>query len=265
MRDDFYERMKLDRHVTESDFRDFAAAYTRSLNMSYVAPDSAMPAQDIERIIQGRYALLPAKAGLVKPTLDMTPKYLMFNELYSKVGVLGFMGPFFAEIHLNHDLLPVQRPFTYAHELAHRLSVSSEAEANFWAYDVCTRSSDAWIRYSGYMGIFPYVRAELRHRLSVAEYRLWLGSVRSEVLDEQSAKDRHWIRHYSTWLGALQHALYDGYLKSNKLPAGTRNYAQVIAMIICYRKAFPTSSGCPGAELHSYARELTVMSPRRCK
>lgn len=46
------------------------------------------------------------------------------NDLYSAVGVLGFMWPFFNEIQLNGELLPEQLPFCYAHELSHQLGVS---------------------------------------------------------------------------------------------------------------------------------------------
>lgn len=71
------------------------------------------------------------------------------------VGVTGSMGPFFCEFTLNGDLLPSQYPATYAHELAHLLGITSEAEANFYAYQVCTRSQVQAIRFSGYL---PYCR-----------------------------------------------------------------------------------------------------------
>ena len=37
----------------------------------------------------------------------------------------GYMGPFFTEFNLNGQLLPVQYPATYAHEMAHSLSTVS--------------------------------------------------------------------------------------------------------------------------------------------
>ena len=52
----------------------------------------------------------------------------------SRVAVTGYMGPFFTEFNLNQELLSVEYPFTYAHELAHRLGIASEAEANLYAY-----------------------------------------------------------------------------------------------------------------------------------
>ena len=87
---------------------------------------------DIEQKIKPVYAEVPDKYGLTRPESFQHPKQSFCNALYSGVGVLGYMGPFFDESHVNHELLPVQLPFTYAHELAHLLGVSSEAEANFW-------------------------------------------------------------------------------------------------------------------------------------
>ena len=59
---------------------------------------------------------------------------MIFTPFISMFGVTGSMGPFFCEFTLNGDLLPINYPATYTHELAHLLGISSEAEANFYAY-----------------------------------------------------------------------------------------------------------------------------------
>ena len=81
----------------------------------------------------------------------------MFTPFISMVGVTGSMGPFFCEFTLNGDLLPANYPATYAHELAHLLGITSEAEANFYAYQVCTRSQAMGIRFSGYFSVLNHV------------------------------------------------------------------------------------------------------------
>ena len=80
-------------------------------------------------------------------------KTMLFTPFISMVGVTGSMGPFFCEFTLNGDLLPANYPATYAHELAHLLGITSEAEANFYAYQVCTRSQAKEIRFSGYFSV----------------------------------------------------------------------------------------------------------------
>ena len=60
----------------------------------------------------------------------MRVKEMLVPSLMSGVSVMGYIGPFFVEYNLNPQLLPVQYPATYAHEMAHVLGVSNEAEAN---------------------------------------------------------------------------------------------------------------------------------------
>ena len=142
------------------------------------------------------------------------------------------MGPFFDESHVNHELLPVQLPFTYAHELAHLLGVSSEAEANFWAYQVCIHADDCNIRYSGYFGLLPYVAVNVRNLLGDSEYSKWLSMLRPEVIQQLYDKQAYWDVRYDKLLGKFQNVVYNWYLKSNQIPSGQKNYAEVIGMIL---------------------------------
>lgn len=114
---------------------------------------------------------------------------------------------------MNHELLPVQLPFTYAHELAHLLGVSSEAEANFWAYQVCIHSTDAGIRYSGYFGLLPYVVVNTRGLLSETEFKSWLDTIRPEIIKQLYDKEAYWDDRYNKLLGKLQNVVYNWYLK----------------------------------------------------
>lgn len=69
-----------------------------------------------------------------KPSGHLRAKPMLISPMMSSVGVLGYMGPFLNEFNLNRDLLAVQYPFTYAHEMAHVLGISNEAEANLYGF-----------------------------------------------------------------------------------------------------------------------------------
>ncbi len=99
------------------------------------------------------------------------------------VGVTGSMGPFFCEFTLNGDLLPPQYPATYAHELAHFLGITSEAEANFYAYQVCTRSQVKEIRFSGYLSVLSHVLGNARRLMSEEEYAELFNRIRPEIIE----------------------------------------------------------------------------------
>lgn len=233
-RDDWFVRSGVRPAVYEEEhFRRFLSVYTDSLNEAFTAQTFVGEAE-MENEIKRLYKKVPERFGLSVPYSFQHPKKSLVNTLYSRVGVLGFMGPFFCESHLNHELLPVQRPFTYAHELSHLLGVSSEAEANFWAWQICICSSNQSIRYSGYLGLLPYVFSNARGLLSETDFRKWVQTVRPEVLLQFSTNQEYWKGHYSKWLGAVQSAIYDFYLKGNRISSGQRNYAEVIGMILSF-------------------------------
>ena len=126
---------------------------------------------------------------------------MLFTPLISMVGVTGSMGPFFCEFTLNGDLLPSQYPATYAHELAHLLGITSEAEANFYAYQVCTRSQVKDIRFSGYFSILPHVLGNARRLMNEEEYAQLLQRIRPEIIGLVQTNSEYWMKKYNPVIG----------------------------------------------------------------
>lgn len=221
----------------EQAFLGFLGEYTDSLNKAYL-PRVQVDADLIEEEVKEFYRQVPSSFGLARPKGFQQPKYFTFTPLYSGVGVLGSMGPFFAESQLNADLLPVQLPFTYAHEFSHLLGVSNEAEANYWAYQVCVNSSLPEMRYSGYFGILPYVLINASRLLPEDKFREWAKTVRPEIIQEYEQKRAYWRNKYSPLMGEVQDRIYDWFLKGNNISSGKKNYAEVIGIIL----SLPTAS-----------------------
>lgn len=239
-RESFYQRMELKPEAySDSVFHAFLKDYTLSLNQSYIPFDDRMHTELWHEEIRNTYQAVPRQAALMTPHRNVTPKRLAFNTLYSKVGVMGFMGPFFCEMQLNEELLPQQYPFTYAHELAHQLGVSSEAEANYWAFKVCTACRNPQIRFSGYLGILPYVMRQAYGCFTPEEYEFWLRSIRPQILSALAMENHYWRERYSTWIGSMQNALYEAFLKGNQISSGQKNYGQVLSLIISEREQAP--------------------------
>lgn len=236
-RQPFFERTDINPvEYNEKDFKQFLSVYTTNLNASYTISHN-LSSNAIERNIQTLYSVLPAKYGLQRPNKHCTPKKVLFNSLYSQVGVLGYMGPFFNETQLNQELLPTQYPFTYAHELSHLLGISSEAEANFWAYQICTNSSIPEIQYSGYFGLMPYIVVNAQGLLNEEEYKNWVKSIRTEIVEDFNVKNEYWGKRYNPFIGIVQDKIYDWFLKGNNITSGKKNYAEVVNMLISFQKA----------------------------
>ena len=215
----------------EQHFKDFLKDYTERLNTTYQA-DTKIDSEILKEHVQTFYANLPSAYGLSQPKEWQEPKDLIFTSLYNKVGVLGSMGPFFAEAQLNGDLPEVQYPFTYAHEFSHLLGVSNEAEANYWAYRACTESSSTALQYCGYFGLFPYVLSNASYLLPKEDFQAWIQTVRPEIIEQYKEKNRYWQERYSPLIGSIQDFSYNLFLKGNKIASGKKNYAEVIGLLL---------------------------------
>ena len=235
-RESIYDRLGVERQSYDEEvFNDFITDYADSLNSTYDAlPNNLFYVgyDYFEDQVKDAFASLPSSAGLTVPHQWQSPKRLLFNDLYSAVGVMGFMGPFFCETQLNNDLLPAQFHFVYVHEYSHLLGVSSEDEANFWAYTICTRSDDPVLRYAGYYGILPYVLINASRVLSESDYKMFISTINPAVVEMYNAQREYLNSRYSKTLGRLQSAVYDAFLKGNKVTSGTASYVEVIDMII---------------------------------
>ena len=219
----------------EQHFKDFLKDYTEQLNASY-QPSTKMNEEELKQHVHAFYTQLPSIYGLAKPHTWQEPKDFIFTPIYSKVGVLGSMGPFFAEAQLNADLPEVQYPFTYAHEFSHLLGVSNEAEANYWAYRACTESSLPILQYCGYFGLFPYVIANASYLLPKEEFQAWIRTIKPEIIEQYNEKNTYWRELYSPWIGEIQDFTYNLFLKGNKIASGKKNYAEVIGLLLSLPK-----------------------------
>lgn len=232
-RESIYSRGKIERQQFEEDiFEKFLQDYADNLNGSYVEMPENLEYDDFAADIKERYEKVPAQYGLSEPKSWQNPKNLIFNRLYSAVGVVGYIGPFFSEIQVNEDVLPGQKAFSYAHELSHLLGVSNEDEANFWAYQICRHSNIPEVRYSGYYSLLPYVLSNASRILSEDEYKEYQQQIRPEILQQLIDQQNYWKARYSKTLGEIQSRMYDAMLKGNKISSGTKNYMQVIDLII---------------------------------
>lgn len=237
-RENIYTRGNFTRQAfDEVVFKQFMTDYADSLNNSYTPETVEMSV--CENDIKERYSSVPDHYGLSKAKSWQHPKRLIFNRLYTAVGVGGYIGPFFGETHLNADLFPQQKPSSYAHELSHLLGVSNEDEANFWAYQICRTSDIPAVKYSGYYSLLPYVLSNASRVLNEDEYKEYVLSIRPEVRQQLIEQQNFWKSKYSRALGKIQSVIYDSMLKVNKIPSGTKNYNQVVELIIATEYYLP--------------------------
>lgn len=240
---DFYGRTGIGQAAfSRQELLDFATCYIARLNESYTGQTETDRATVCEEVVEG-YEDISQSLGIHRP-FHRQPrvKTMLFTPLSSKVGVTGSMAPFFCEFTLNGELLPSQYPATYAHELAHLLGITSEAEANFYAYRVCTRSRVQAIRFSGYLSVLSHVLSNSRRLLSQEEYRWLTSAIRPEVKELYEYNRAYWQSRYSPLLGKVQAWFYELYLRGNKIADGRQNYSQVVGLLLSAEREDYSSS-----------------------
>ena len=93
---------------------------------------------------------------------DYTPvKKLGWSGLYTSLGKSGVFVPLTGEAAVNPDIPGYALPFAMAKEMAHRLCIAREGEADFAAFLACAENEDLEYQYSGYFMAFQICRAAL--------------------------------------------------------------------------------------------------------
>jgi hypothetical protein len=155
------------------------------------------------------------------------PKGTLFNFYFTRVSVDGMTGPFFLETLANGTLLPFERAATVAHEWSHLAGYADESEANFVGWLVCMRGPVP-VQYSGWLSLYGTAAGALTR------------SDRDAVLarlDEGPRADLRAIserirRHAVPAASRAGYALYDRFLKANRVEAGVRSYGEVLRLLL---------------------------------
>lgn len=155
------------------------------------------------------------------------PKRSLLNFYFTRVSIDGMTDPFFLETLANQSLLPFERPATIAHEWGHLAGYADESEANFLGWLVCMRGG-APERYSGWLSLYGTVITSLP-RADREEL--------SRTLDEGPREDLRAIaeriqRQALPMASRAGYALYDRFLKANRVEAGIRSYSEVLRLLL---------------------------------
>jgi hypothetical protein len=189
---------------------------------------------DAQRLLEDTPPVVP---GRLKPTV--------LAPYFRWTGVDGMVDPFALEVLANPDLLPFERPFVAAHEWAHLAGFADESEASFVAWLAMLHGAEP-AQYSGWLYVFwqvhgdvgPADREMLTRMLDVGPRR-----------DVAAIVDRL-RRSQFPWLRKMSWAVYDQYLRANRVDEGIRSYGEVITLIL--RARFdegyrPVRRASPGA------------------
>lgn len=93
---------------------------------------------------------------------DAPVKKLSMPGLFASKGDSGVTVAITGESAVNPNVPAAAIPFAICKELSHRISIYSEADANFAAYLACTNHPDELYQYSGYLMAYYYCQEALK-------------------------------------------------------------------------------------------------------
>ena len=88
-------------------------------------------------------------------------KELGWADTFTSMGITGVTIGMTGEAAVNPQIPDVTIPFTMCHEMAHRMSIVTERDANFAGFLACSYNPDAEFQYSAYFMAYRYCYSSL--------------------------------------------------------------------------------------------------------
>jgi hypothetical protein len=194
----------------------------RLVNEGYAAAHATAPD---DGALAAAFAEAQRIMGASRLAVPGAPKASLAGLYFRRAAISGMTVPFFLEITLNPDLLPVERPFTLAHEWAHLAGYADESEANFIAWLTCARG-DARARYSGWLETYQYVAGSLGRE----DRRALAGLEAGPRADIRAMRARY--ERSSPVVREAAREVYDSYLRANRVEEGIASYSLVLRLML---------------------------------
>jgi hypothetical protein len=214
-----YDRSRVTRDATVR----FARLAGERINA--LEPRKAANASSHESLVRA-FAETQRRLGAERTARAAGPKRSIFSWYLRMAGIDGMIVPWFLEIVVNPDVLPVEYPFTVAHEWAHLAGYANESEANFVAWLTCLAADDR-AQYSGWLEAFQYARASVPRDVRREVDR---GLAPGVVADLQAIAER--LGTMDPAVSGFARNVYDSYLRVQGVDEGIASYGAMLRLML---------------------------------
>lgn len=172
---------------------------------------------------------------------EALPKYVIASNAWSYTQTTGIFTFLTGEANINSNNLAIAVPFTCAHELAHRNGITSEDEANFFAFYTLIKSDNINMRYSAYSMALIFSMNSLYSK--DAQSHRQLSELYSDHLrNDYDRYSEHWDR-YDGKVAEISDKANDAYLKAQGETDGVQSYGKVTDILLAwYEKDIDSSN-----------------------
>ena len=172
----------------------------------------------------------PVFSGNTQPV-----KKLGWADMYSSMGITGVTMGLTGEAAVNPQIPDVTLPFTMCHEMAHRMSIATERDANFAAFLACSANEDIQYRYSAYFMAYRYCYNAL-----VTANTIESSGAAARIASGATPQLQHDMTHYSQFFSSKRNDtatkvadnVNDTYLRVSGDEAGLASYGDVCDLLV---------------------------------
>ena len=172
----------------------------------------------------------PIFAGSTLPV-----KKLGWADMYTSMGITGVTFGITGEAAVNPQIPQVLLPFTMCHEMAHRMCIATERDANFAAFLACSVHPDLEFEYSAYFMAYRYCYNAIASVKTVAAVQAAsdLAAGVNEALNRDLVSYDNFFRtHQDDAATTIANSANDAYLRTSGDSAGIASYSQVCDLLV---------------------------------
>lgn len=228
-REDLNDRLGIKKQQADKEhFLLFVDKLIDNTNQDYCTLDN-FSREEVDSLVEDSYQQLAPVLQIKYPAGKRKDKSITFSHFFAQSGISGYFGPFFNEVHVNRKVLPLEYPVVLAHEKAHQFGITSEAEANFYAWLVCSQSTSKQLNYTAGLYLLQHF---LRQAYGLKEYPGLTAKISQPVKDDFNRIRQHWQELQNEKLDHAASTVNNAYLKTNKIEAGIQDYSGVVKLVL---------------------------------
>ncbi len=162
-------------------------------------------------------------------------KQLLWADMYSSMGITGVTFGITGEAAVNPQIPDVTLPFTICHEMAHRMCIALERDANFAAFLAASVHSDLEFQYSAYFMAYRYcynALAGVNSQSAAAAAARVKDGVSELLARDMAAYSNFFASRKDTAATNLADTANDTYLKISGDAGGIASYGQVCDLLV---------------------------------
>ncbi len=164
-------------------------------------------------------------------------KKLGWADMFSSMGINGVTIPFTGEAAVNSNIPAVVMPFTMCHEVAHRLCIASERDANFAGFLACSVNPSVEFQYSGYLMAFRYcynALASMDTTTAVNEAKKIFSGINDELKADLQEYQQYVTDTYDEAATNMATSVNDAYIKASGDERGVEAYGDVCDLLVSW-------------------------------